>query len=992
MGSAEAIIELFALIAAVIFGYFQIIVPFLRGEVRLTRQWPFVEDVTSSPVEEIVSREKGEPTSPAPEDKKRVAHLMFADMVGYIPVKLEDDALALELLNEYVSLLRSMSDKHGGRELRVYGDEFLIEFPAPIEAAMCAIELQKALFNRNADQPEDRQIRVRAGIHSGELEQLEEDVTGEGVDVVTRVERLAGAGGISMTDRVYRRVQKKIGIPIIKLGRGARKEIRASHDVFKMILPWEEKKLDLSDRFSMAFQKTGNRVLTSIGALIIFFLVISVGYLTFTEEVESGEPIPIAVVDFVNETGEKELDGLSGMLITALEQSRRLSVLTRSRMFDVLKQLGREDVDHIDERLGREICRHADLNALVIASIRKFGQLYTIDLKVLDPDKDEYLFTTKEEGQGQESIPSMMDRLSEKTRIGLREKAEEIRLTSRSVAEVTTPSLEAYQHYFEGEQLIHRLKFKEARREFRKAITIDSTFALAHYRLAYAFGWEDESMAKEPLQKALELMDRIPEKERYYVRAEEARLERGFMAGVEVLREMEEIYPDDKEMLYNIGDWLYHDNQFKTAAEYLERVLKMDPTHERALQHLMWNYAQLAAFDEMRDIALQYTSIDAVEGGVATGLYLQFVGEYALAESTYKAVLDRDPEHPETLMRLAQLYGELGWYDEMLEYAREYASFGPKRGSNLILGAAYIVTGDYKKGLKKLQKAKEIAPQDLQATVAIAYFYLIHGEHELAREEFESLTVEEQLARFREIGLNGLIDLYVYLGKYRQAMQMYDKMIELEWEQNDTTDALVELMNKGHLVVQGWDDRDYLEDLINDIEDYRGKILSFNFWANLSGVYVILGDYDMAESISADRLGAVRWVDPFLRLSIHIEKGECEQVETGSSYLLSGSPPPIRIMILYALAECQLESGQYEEAISTLNQLQEIFWGDNAWAVFYPKSYYLLGKIYEEKGEDQLSISSYEQFLQIWSDADEDLPDLIDAKERLEALNRMAVK
>jgi serine/threonine protein kinase len=81
------------------------------------------------------------------------------------------------------------------------------------------------------------------------------------------------------------------------------------------------------------------------------------GYVLMGGRAESRERIPVAVADFVNYTGEKELDALSGMLITALEQSRKLSVLPRSRMFDVLQQLNKQDAAVIDENLGREICR-----------------------------------------------------------------------------------------------------------------------------------------------------------------------------------------------------------------------------------------------------------------------------------------------------------------------------------------------------------------------------------------------------------------------------------------------------------------------------------------------------------------------------------------------------------------------------------------------------------------------------------------------------------
>ena len=84
-----------------------------------------------------------------------------------------------------------------------------------------------------------------------------------------------------------------------------------------------------------------------IGAPLSLFIV--------SREPESKQRISIAVVDFVNETSEPELNGLSGMLITSLEQSRRLSVLTRSRLFDILKMMGKPDADHIDESLGREV-------------------------------------------------------------------------------------------------------------------------------------------------------------------------------------------------------------------------------------------------------------------------------------------------------------------------------------------------------------------------------------------------------------------------------------------------------------------------------------------------------------------------------------------------------------------------------------------------------------------------------------------------------------
>ena len=161
---------------------------------------------------------------------------------------------------------------------------------------------------------------------------------------------------------------------------------------------------------------------------------IAIYFQKFVQREAEGALIPIAVVDIENQTGEPELDGLSGMLITSLDQSRRLSVLTRSRMYDLLKQMGRSDVQRIDEDLGREICINANISTLAVASIRKFDDLYTIDLKVFDMNRNEHLLTARAEGRGKSSIPGMIDRLAKDTREGLNERSTEIAAASAKVA------------------------------------------------------------------------------------------------------------------------------------------------------------------------------------------------------------------------------------------------------------------------------------------------------------------------------------------------------------------------------------------------------------------------------------------------------------------------------------------------------------------------------------------------------------------------------
>ena len=183
-----------------------------------------------------------------------------------------------------------------------------------------------------------------------------------------------------------------------------------------------------------------------------------------------GGHVTVAVADFDNQTGDRGLDGLSGMLITSLEQSRKLSVLTRSRMFDLLRQEGKPGVVRIDETVGREIAQKAGAEALLLATLRKFDGLYLIDLKILDPRSNAYVLALKEQGEGKASVPSLIDKLSEAARRALRDPGPSER---PPVEEVTTRDLTAYQLFFRGEEAIDRLKFTQAAVHFRAALAIE---------------------------------------------------------------------------------------------------------------------------------------------------------------------------------------------------------------------------------------------------------------------------------------------------------------------------------------------------------------------------------------------------------------------------------------------------------------------------------------------------------------------------------------
>src|ERR1700746_2263767 len=128
-------------------------------------------------------------------EQRRLAAIMFTDMVGYTALSQRNEALALELLEEHRRILRSIFPRFNGTEIKTIGDAFLVEFQSALEAAQCALEIQRTLAKRNHDVTADRRIELKIGIQLGDVVHRDGDGYGDGVNIASRIEQLAGACG-----------------------------------------------------------------------------------------------------------------------------------------------------------------------------------------------------------------------------------------------------------------------------------------------------------------------------------------------------------------------------------------------------------------------------------------------------------------------------------------------------------------------------------------------------------------------------------------------------------------------------------------------------------------------------------------------------------------------------------------------------------------------------------------------------------------------------
>ncbi len=172
-------------------------------------------------------------------DQRKLAAIMFTDMVGYSALSQRDEALALDLLEEHRHLVRDIVPRHRGREVKTIGDGFLLEFYSALAAVQCAVEIQQALHERNHSGPGERRVLLRIGIHTGDVVQRDGDIHGDGVNIAARLEPLAVGGGICVSEDVARAVRNKLPYSLAPLGPAELKNIDLPVSVFRVVLPWD---------------------------------------------------------------------------------------------------------------------------------------------------------------------------------------------------------------------------------------------------------------------------------------------------------------------------------------------------------------------------------------------------------------------------------------------------------------------------------------------------------------------------------------------------------------------------------------------------------------------------------------------------------------------------------------------------------------------------------------------------------------------------------
>jgi adenylate cyclase len=560
-------------------------------------------------------------------EQRKLAAIMFTDMVGYSALAQRDDRLALELLEEHRRLLREIFPRFNGTEIKTIGDAFLVEFASALEAAQCAIEIQRTLAKRNHDVTSDRRIELKIGIHIGDVIHRDGDVYGDGVNIASRIEQLAGAGGICVSTDVERQIRNALEARFEKFGSADLKNIKLPMDLFRIVLPWET---GAKAEAGLPRASKKSPVLIPVAALLVIIALLAgwwwmrrTNNVTVpalpSASVNAPDQKSVAVLPFVNLSDDKGSeyfsDGVSEELLTILQKIPGMHVAARTSAFSFKGK--NATAQEIGQKLG--------VAHLVEGSVRKSGDAVRIAARLSRADTGQELWSenyTRDlkdvfavQTELAETIVAQVRGQLTGAATGSADK-EKIQAEVQAAEKGGTKNVDAHQLYLQGRFYENRHSEKSAREAlaaYQHAVELDPVFALAWAGVAGTHVWlaafategglksfdANLSSARDATARALAIEPNLPEA--LLARASiETNFDYNWNAAAQTLSKALELAPADPNIVIAAGNLEIARGNMDRGIELYRKAVDLDPVNPQARAFLAFNLAATKRFAEAR--------------------------------------------------------------------------------------------------------------------------------------------------------------------------------------------------------------------------------------------------------------------------------------------------------------------------------------------------------------------------------------------------------
>lgn len=583
---------------------------------------------------------------PAAVPNRRLATILFADVVGYSRLMRADEERTLDDLRGHLAeLVRPVVERFHGRVVKTVGDGVLAEFASAVEAVHSAVELQRGMHQRNASLPDERRQTFRIGLHLGDIIASDEDVFGDTVNVASRLQALAEPGSIVLSAAVYEQVRDKLALPFRALGARALKNIDRPIQLYALtmagtgraVAPRARRRLVLVGLVFAAALAAGGAVTYLIDQRLL------ADKADLASSRQSTDSLSVAVLVFANQGGDAGqdyfTDGLTEDITRALGRFKDLTVIAHGAVLPLRNK---------ELPLG-EIGRILKARYLVSGSVRRMGQRVRVTVQLNDAANNTQLWSEQYDDELSD-IFAVQERIAGRVAGTLAANLQQIAL-KRSLRK-PTDNLDAYDRVLRARALIAdptRASNRMARELLERVTQMAPNYADAYAQLAdvylqrATFGWTE--FPEADIETAIRLGHKAIEFDEESVLAHSV-LARAYTAIVK----------------YDIG-----------LAES-ERALQINPSDVEALLAraavLLWTGRADEAI-AAAESAMRLNANIGPEAALDLGLAYLLAGRYADAVKLLEAVRARYPAHPLLDFPLAAAYAELGRTDDASDAAEQ---------------------------------------------------------------------------------------------------------------------------------------------------------------------------------------------------------------------------------------------------------------------------------------------------------------------------------
>jgi tetratricopeptide (TPR) repeat protein/predicted Ser/Thr protein kinase len=662
----------------------------------------------------------------------------------------------------------------------------------------------------------------------------------------------------------------------------------------------------------------------------------------------------IAVVGFENLTGEASYEYLKkaipNLLITSLEQSKYLEVMSWERLNDLAGQGDGETSTSSERDLWFEICRREGIEAIVLGSFTKAENLFATDAKVYDVPSKNLLKSVSSRGEGVGSIlRTQIDELSREISkgVGLSERA--AANGTVPITEVTTASMDAYESFLKGQEDFDRYYFEDARRSLEQAVQKDPEFALAYFYLTRVY----QNLADAPgAARALEEFKKLSKT--------------GTTKG--------------KDGLYVAALSRFLEKDFEGYVKGLKEVIRDDPGDKRAIVDLAWFYKNQS--------------------------------KYAEAITLFDRALEIDPDFGYAMNLKAYTYAEMGQIEKALKTFERYAATRPGDANPLdSMGDLYFRTGKFETAMSKYEQALAIRPE-FPSTWKLAYLHAMQGDYDQALKWVDHLIAHAQTDGLRADGHQWKGFYFSLLGRLNEALAEFDTAAVLARSSGNV--GLVDVALRDALwVCYDWGRYDlfraYLEKRLAYMAEVKEGTPNLNrtFELLYTGLLDIKSGAPAAarekleEMLSlsaagekAERVYSLQAVNQLKREILLAEGSYDEAIKVFSDL------PPSEIDLSMPMTVQQknlpltddfaarvfLKEGQNDKAVAAYERLVSPEAGAREKALAHPFNRVRLAALYEAKGDLDRAVEQYVTALKVWRDADPGLVEVVEARKKLSVL------